>query len=144
MEDQLVQDCMTPDPITITSDTPVPEAHDLMTKNAIRHLPVVDDGKLVGIVTLGDLRRAEPSDASPLDDFELDYLLERTPVQRYMTPDPITIAPMTPITRAAQIMLMGKIGGLPVVESDKLVGIITDSDVFQLLVGYGTKLPEVT
>jgi CBS domain-containing protein len=144
MEDQLVQDCMTRDPITITSDTPVPEAHELMTKNAIRHLPVVDDGKLVGIVTLGDLRGAEPSDAAPLDDFELAYLLERTSVKRYMTPDPITITPTTTIARAAQIMLTRKIGGLPVVESGKLVGIITDSDVFQLLAGYGAKLPEVT
>ena len=122
MKRQLVRDWMTRDPITISSDTSLPEAHRLMTDHRVRRLPVVDHGKLVGLVTLGDVREAEPSDATVLSIFELHYLLAKLSVREFMTRDLITISPLTIVTRAAQIMLEHKIGGLPVVERGKLVG----------------------
>lgn len=134
MNDKLVRDWMTSDPITITGQTVLPEAHRLMKEHGIRRLPVVENGKLVGIVTLGDIREAEPSDATSLSIFELHYLLAKLPVSQFMTRDPITVTPLTPIGRAAQIMLENKIGGLPVVDRGKLVGIITESDIFRMLI----------
>jgi CBS domain-containing protein len=105
-----------------------------MMDHSIRRLPVVDDGRLVGIVTLGDIREAEASDATSLSIFELHYLLAKLRVSEFMTRDPITVSPAALIDRAAQIMLEHKIGGLPVVERGKLVGIITESDIFRMLV----------
>jgi acetoin utilization protein AcuB len=134
MQNQLVRDWMTRDPIAISSDTSLPEANRLMSEHAVRRLPVVDDGRLVGIVTWGDIREASASGAISLDVFELHSLLDRLPVRSFMTRNPITVKSMTTIARAAQIMLEHKIGGLPVVDHDKLVGIITESDIFRMLV----------
>ncbi len=129
-----VRDWMTPNPITIDIKTTLPEAHKLMKECHIRRLPVVDHGKVVGILTQGDIREASPSDATSLSIFELNYLLAKLNVEKIMTRDPITIAPTSTIREAAQIMLDHKIGGLPVIEGDKLVGIITESDIFRVLV----------
>jgi acetoin utilization protein AcuB len=134
MNTQLVKDWMTCDPVTITSQTTLPEAHRLMKEQSIRHLPVVDNGKLVGIVTRGDIRAAEPSDVTSLSVFELHYLLAKLSAKQFMTRDPVTVMPLTTIDHAAQIMLENKIGGLPVIERGKLVGIITESDIFRMLV----------
>ena len=134
MKEQLVQNWMTSDPITIASNATLPEAHRLMKENSIRRLPVVDNGKLVGIVTWGDIREAEASDAITLSVYELHTLLDKLQVGQIMTRNPITIRPTTSIARAAQIMLEHKIGGLPVVSHGKLVGIITESDIFRVLV----------
>jgi acetoin utilization protein AcuB len=134
MNPQLVKDWMTRNPISTNRDTSLPEASRLMTDNGIRHLPVVEHGKLVGIVTWGDIREASASDATSLTVFELAYLLKKLPVGKIMTPRPITVTPTTAISRAAQLMLEHKIGGLPVVEDEKLVGILTESDIFQMLV----------
>jgi acetoin utilization protein AcuB len=134
MNPQLVKDWMTRNPISTNRDTSLPEASRLMTDNGIRHLPVVEHGKLVGIVTWGDIREASASDATSLTVFELAYLLEKLPVGKIMTPRPITVTPTTTISRAAQLMMEHKIGGLPVVENGKLVGILTESDIFRMLV----------
>ncbi|MGB8647242.1 MAG: CBS domain-containing protein [Anaerolineae bacterium] len=134
MKKNLVRDWMTPNPITIDPKTTLPEAHKLMQQSHIRRLPVVDHGKLVGILTVGDTREASPSHATALSIFELNYLLARLTVDKIMTPDPIVVTPTTSIRQAALIMLEHKIGGLPVVEEDKLVGIITESDIFRVLV----------
>jgi CBS domain-containing protein len=134
MNKNLVGDWMTSDPVTITSKTKLPDAHKLMVERRIRRLPVVDNGKLVGIVTLGDVREAEPSDATSLSIYELNYLLAQLTVERIMTRHPITVTPETPLRVAAQIMLTQKIGGLPVVSQERLVGIITESDIFRVLV----------
>lgn len=135
MKKLLVGDWMTPDPITVDSDTTLPEAHRIMKENHIRRLPVVDDGRLVGIVTWGDIREASASDCTSLDVFELSYLLEALPVHHFMTRNLVTVTPITPIARAAQLMLEHKIGGLPVVDHrGRLVGIITESDIFRVLV----------
>ncbi len=134
MKKNLVRDWMTPRPITIDPRTTLPEAHKLMKQSQIRRLPVVDQGKVVGILTLGDVREASPSDATSLSIFELNFLLARLTVDHIMTRDPIVVSPTTTIRQAAQIMLEYKIGGLPVVDGDVLVGIITESDIFRVLV----------
>ena len=134
MYPQLVKEWMTRNPITIAEDTSLTEASRLMKDNDIRRLPVVEHGKLVGIVTWGDIREASASDATSLTVFELGYLLEKLQVDRFMTRHPITVTPTTTISRAAQLMLEHKIGGLPVVENGQLVGILTESDIFRMLV----------
>jgi acetoin utilization protein AcuB len=132
---QLVGNWMTPDPVTVTPETTLPTAHRLMKEKNIRRLPVVHKGKLVGIVTWGDIREASASDATSLDIFELHTLLDKLPVRQFMTRNPITVHTITTIARAAQLMMEHKIGGLPVVDQHhRLVGIITESDIFRMLV----------
>jgi CBS domain-containing protein len=125
---------MTRVPVTCTSRTTLPEAHKLLMEKRIRRLLVVDDGKLVGIITRGDIRGAEPSGATTLSVWELHYLLARLTIGEIMTRNPITVSPETPIYQAAKIMLDKKIAGLPVVEGHQVVGIITESDIFRLVV----------
>ena len=134
MKESLVRDWMTTNPITIEPHTTLPEAHKLMTERHIRRLPVVDAGKVVGILTLGDVREASPSGATSLSIFELNYLLAKLTVDKMMTRDPLTITSTATIREAARLMLTHKIAGLPVVEEGKLVGIITESDIFRVLV----------
>jgi len=137
MKTQQVQDWMTPNPITIEPDTVLGQANRLMKEHKIRRLPVVDHGKLVGIVTLGDLREASPSDATALSIFEIHYLLAKLTISDIMTRNPITVSPDTTIYDAAQLMLEHKIGGLPVVQEGKVVGVITESDIFRMVVQEG-------
>jgi len=135
MKQDLVKDWMTHNVITITPDTSLPEAHRLMQDHQIRRLPVVKNERLVGIVTLGDVREAEPSDATSLSIWELNYLLSRLKVETIMTRDPIMIYPDETIGQAAWLMLTNKISGLPVVDDKRrVVGIITESDIFRLVV----------
>ncbi|HEX7588356.1 MAG TPA: CBS domain-containing protein [Anaerolineae bacterium] len=134
---QLVKDWMTPDPITIDPHTTLPEAGRLMKECNIRRLPVIENGRLVGIATLGDIREASPSNATSLSIYELNYLLSRLTVDEIMTRDPISVEPDTSIDAAARLMLERKIGGLPVVDGGKVIGIITESDIFRLLVSEG-------
>jgi CBS domain-containing protein len=133
MQNKLVRDWMTPNPITIQPKTTLPEAHRLMSESHIRRLPVVQNGRLVGIVTLGDVREASPSDATSLSIYEMHYLLAKLTVESIMTREPLTISPQASIRQAAQLMLEHKIGGIPVVEGERLVGIITESDIFRVL-----------
>lgn len=131
MKKYLVKDLMTRDVQTITPDTSVTKAHRLMADHQIRRLPVVKNGRLVGIVTVGDIREAEPSGATTLTVQEINYLLYNLAVKKIMTRNPTTISPEDPIARAAGLMLEAKVSGLPVVDdSGKLVGIITESDIF--------------
>lgn len=135
MRKALVRDWMSRNVITVSPETPLPEAHRLMTEHKIRRLPVVKDGKVIGIVTRGDIRGAEASEATSLSIWELNYLLSRLRVEEIMTPHPITISPDATIGEAARLMLEHKISGLPVVdEGGTLVGIITESDIFRLVV----------
>ena len=93
MNEQKVKEWMTHDPITATSNTTLPQACRLMKENAVRHLPVVDSGKLVGIVTWEDIREASASEVMTLQIFELHYLLDRVKLRRIMTRNPIKAAP---------------------------------------------------
>ncbi|MBI1800617.1 MAG: CBS domain-containing protein [Chloroflexi bacterium] len=134
MNKNRVSDWMTPDPIVVGPKTKLMEAHRLMLDHNIRRLPVVENDQLIGIVTLGDIREAEPSDATALSIYELNYLLARLTLDKIMTRNPITVSPDTPMVDVARIMLQHKIGGLPVVADGHLLGIITESDIFRMLV----------
>jgi acetoin utilization protein AcuB len=127
---------MTPDPITIQPDTSLPEAHQLMVSEEIRRLPVVDEnGRLLGIVTLGDVRGAQPSPATSLSIWEMNYLMSNLIVERIMTPDPICVHADQTIGEVARIMLENRISGLPVIDHEgNLLGIITESDIFSMVV----------
>jgi acetoin utilization protein AcuB len=136
-------------PVTISPEASFFEARNLIHEKGIRHLPVVDkNGKLVGIVTDGDIREAAPSDATLLSVQELNYLLGKLKVSAFMTPKDklMTISPDALIEEAIQLMHDHKIGCLPVVEGDKLYGIFTETDALSHLVdifGYkekGTRL----
>ncbi|MGW8317640.1 MAG: CBS domain-containing protein [Candidatus Promineifilaceae bacterium] len=135
MKQLLIKDWMTPNVVTATPQTTLPEAHRLMKENRIRRLPVISDGQLVGIITRGDVRGAEPSEATSLSIWELNYLLAKLQIQEIMTRNPFTVSPEATISEAAQLMLDNKISGLPVVDdSGRVVGIITESDIFRLVV----------
>lgn len=135
MKTQLVKDWMTKDPVVVEPTTTVPEAHALMTRYRIRRLPVVQDGKLVGIVTLGDVRGAEPSEATSLSIFELNYLLAKLTLERIMTKPVATIRPDETVFDAARLMLQKKIGGLVVIdEAGGVIGVVTESDIFRMIV----------
>ena len=136
MKKEMVRDWMTQDVITVTPETILPEAHQLMMDEEIRRLPVVDDtGILVGIVTLGDVRGAQPSPATSLSIWELNYLLSSLTVEKIMTPQPMTISIEATIGEAARTMLEHRLSGLPVVKDDgTLAGIITESDIFSMVV----------
>jgi len=135
MKQEYVKDWMTRDVVTITSDTTLPDAHRLMDEKGIRRLPVLKEGRLVGIVTRGDVRGAEPSGATSLSIWELHYLLAKLTITEVMTRNPITISQDATIGEAAQVMLDSRISGLPVVDSGgKVVGIITESDIFRMVV----------
>jgi CBS domain-containing protein len=94
----------------------------------------MDGDELVGIVTRGDVRGAEPSEATTLSIFEINYLLTRFPVKKIMTTDVIAIGLDEPIGKAASLMIENKISGLPVMDGEKVVGIITESDIFRMVV----------
>jgi acetoin utilization protein AcuB len=135
MKNELVRDWMTADVITATPNTTLPEADRLIIDNMIRRLPVIQDGKLVGICTYGDIREARPSPATSLSIWELNYLLSQLTIGELMTPNPITIKPEDTISEAARVMLKNTVSGLPVVNAQgQLVGIITESDIFRMVV----------
>lgn len=121
---------MTRNLITVDKDASMIEAIDMLKKHKIRRMPVMKGSKLVGIISDRDLRSAMASPATSLNLWEVHYLLDRIKVKELMTKDVITISPQATIEEAAQIMRDKKIGGLPVLENDKLVGIITETDIF--------------
>jgi CBS domain-containing protein len=131
----LVRDWMASPVQIVHTDTPVSDAYNIMMQRGIRRLPVVENGRLVGIVTLGDLREARPSPATSLSIYELNYLLAKLTVGQVMTHNPFTVTPNTPVIVAARTMLTRKVGGLPVVdEEQRPIGIITESDIFRMLI----------
>ena len=130
-----VKDRMTPDPICGHPEMSVIDAQELMKTNGFRHLPILDESsRLVGLITFRSLLTALPSDVSNFSRFEISYTLAKIKVQTVMVKDIITIEPDTPIEIAARIMADERIGCLPVQEEGKLVGIITDNDLFNIMV----------
>lgn len=131
-----VRDRMTPNPVTITTDTNLKDALEIVRLNAFRHLPVIDpEGKLVGIVTEKDLVYAAPtSSTTAMSIFEVNYVLSRMTAGRVMRTPVITVGPDLPVEEAARVMIDHQIGCLPVVEGDRLLGIISDTDIFRVFV----------
>jgi acetoin utilization protein AcuB len=131
----LVRDRMTPDPICGNPDMPVTEVQELMRQKKFRHLPITsEDGKLIGLVTQRSLLKALPSDVSGFSRFEISYILAKIKAKDVMTKDVITIDEDMAIEEAARIMADCKIGCLPVCDGEKMVGIITDNDLFAVMV----------
>ncbi len=127
-----VKDWMVRDPVSIGPKASVAEAEALLEARRIRHLPVMDGDRLVGMITDRDVRlasmprpRKEPN--------HRDALLELIRVEQVMTPDPVTASPDTPIAEAARLMLEHRYGGLPVVADGRLVGMITQGDLLKAL-----------
>jgi acetoin utilization protein AcuB len=129
----LVKERMSRQPILAAPDLPVGEALNQMKREHIRRMPVVDQhGKLIGIVSDKDLLQASPSPATSLSVWEITYLLSKLTVSEVMTKQVITVTEDTPVEDAARIMVDNKIGGLPVMRGDKIVGIITETDLFKI------------
>jgi acetoin utilization protein AcuB len=124
---------MTKNPVTADSETLVLDAQKIMKEHNIRRLPIVDKGKLVGIVTQHDLLEASPSPATSLSVHELNYLLSKMKVKDIMKKNPVTVPPDTPFEDALRIGQEKKIGSFPVVDKGKLVGIATESDIVRFL-----------
>ncbi|HRJ56293.1 MAG TPA: CBS and ACT domain-containing protein [Anaerolineales bacterium] len=133
--------------ITVTPDTAVHDALAMFRKEHIRRAPVVKDGKLLGIVSESDLLNASPSPVTSLSVWEMNYLMSKVTVKNVMSKKVKTIDVNTPIEEAARIMADSKIGGMPVTRAGKLVGIITETDLFKIfleLMGARTKALRVT
>lgn len=129
----LVGERMSKPVITVRPDTSMPEALDMMRKEHIRRLPVVNQrGELIGIVTETDLLKASPSEATSLSIYEVTYLLSKLTVDRIMTRKVITTTEDTPLEEAALIMTDNNFSGLPVMRDKELVGIITESNLFRI------------
>jgi CBS domain-containing protein len=128
-----VQDWMREHPVTIDPDATLSAAQELMLENEVRRLPVVERGELVGIITNSDILRQIPANVEEVDDDTRLLLTQRT-VREVMTYSPMTINPSATIQEAAERMLEYQISGLPVVRNGKVVGIITESDIFRLVV----------
>ncbi len=122
---------MTANPYTVSPDTTIADAVELMRNKNIRRVPVVKNGKLVGIITEKKLLEVSPSPATSLSVFEINYLLSKTKIETVMTKELVTVSPDSLLEEAAIKMRDNDVGGLPVVENGKLVGIITESDIFQ-------------
>lgn len=134
MHNYRIAEWMSTPPLVVPPTLALAAAQHLMEERHVRRLPVVEDGRLVGIVTWGDLRSAWPSAATTLSVYEWRALLEQATIAECMTRDPITVGPDTNVLDAAQTMLRCKIGGLPVVADGRVVGMITESDLLRLLI----------
>lgn len=139
-----VKDRMTVDVKTVGPDTSITEAFRIMKENNIRRLPVIKDQELIGIVTLSDLNQASPSAATSLSIHELNYILAKTKIKDILPRNQqvITIKSNNYIETAAKIMRQHRISGLPVIDEGQLVGIVTETDIFDALIDIlGVKQP---
>jgi acetoin utilization protein AcuB len=131
-----VKERMTTGVITVNLDTSVTEAFRLMKENNIRRLPVMDANEVIGIVTMADLNQASPSAATSLSIHELNYLLAKTKIKDILPKKQqlFTVSSDSYIETAAKIMRKNRISSLPVIDDGKLVGIVTETDIFGALI----------
>lgn len=129
-----VRDVMTEKVVTVSPNSSIGDAIALMREGEFRRLPVVEDGKLVGIVTDRDLRQATNSPLVLREKWYSDFILEAIKVKACMTADPITVTPDATVLEAVRLMRDRKFGGLPVVEGDRVVGVITITDALDYLI----------
>lgn len=130
-----VRDWMNQPPICVSETMVLPEARRLMRDRRVRRLPVLGaDGELVGIVTEGDINRISDSQVHDVREYNLYHRAADLPVRDFMTRDVVTVSPDDTVITVAQILLRYRIGGVPVVEHGHVVGVITESDLFRLMV----------
>lgn len=130
-----VRDVMQPSVTSITPATPRAEIERRMSERGIHHLPVLEDGAIVGMISYGDVRRARASDVSRLSVYEPLSESSEAAARAMMSRAVINIAATAPLSRAAWLMLKHKIGGLPVLRGGRLIGIITSSDILRQVAG---------
>src|SRR5262249_45883087 len=138
---EYVRDLMTPAPLAISPDTSVDKAYRVMQDHRIGHLPVCEDGRLVGLISERDLRLVLPSPATSLAAHEVHYLLARLTVAEIMSRFPATIGPDRVVTEAASRMLSHQVHALPVTENRRLVGILTRTDLLYAFIRSHTAQP---
>lgn len=130
-----VRDWMSQPPICVSDSTTLPEARRLMRMRRVRRLPVLDsDGRLVGIVTEGDINRISDSHIHDMRQYNLYHRVADLPLRDFMTRNVITVGPDEPVIAVAQLLLRHRIGGVPVVEEGRVIGVITESDLFRRMV----------
>ena len=135
-----VKDFMTRRVVYISPDTTIAQAAEMMREQGLHRLPVIENDRLVGLVTEGTIAEASPSKATSLSIYEMNYLLNKTKVGDVMIRDVFTISPFASLEDATYLMLKHKVGILPVLENGQLYGVITDRDIFKaflLVAGYG-------
>lgn len=135
-----VKDFMTRKVVYISPDTTIAHAADIMRDQKLHRLPVIENDKLVGLVTEGTIAEASPSKATSLSIYEMNYLLNKTKVKDVMIHDVITVSKYDSLEDATYLMLKNKIGILPVVDNEQVYGVITDRDIFKAFLevsGYG-------
>lgn len=135
-----VKDFMTRKVVYISPDTTIAHAADLMREQDLHRLPVIENDKLVGLVTEGTIAEASPSKATSLSIYEMNYLLNKTKVKDVMIKDVITVSAYASLEDATYLMYKNKVGILPVVDNNQLYGVITDRDIFAAFLqvsGYG-------
>ncbi len=131
----LVANWMSKNVITVNEDDSMQDAMKLMKQHTIRMLPVLKGGKLVGVLTDRDLKRASASDATTLDVHEMLYLISKIKVASIMSKNPISVSPDLTVEETAEVLLANKISGAPVVDAaGKVVGTITQTDLFRVLI----------
>ncbi len=128
-----VSDRMTRDAITVQADDPIRVAVDLVDQKRLRRFPVMKDGDLVGIVTGRDLRDATASSVVLTEKKYHDFLLDTVKIESIMSANPRTVSPQSDLKDAARLILEIKVGGLPVLQDGRLVGIITETDLISTL-----------
>jgi CBS domain-containing protein len=136
MPESLVHEYMTRDPVTLGEEALLRDAVELVMVRRIRHIPIVGpEGQLVGIITDRDVKRSLPSQLSAIASEEYEIIMDGTPVSRVMTREPHTVGTSTRVIEAVEKLLSAKVGGLPVTEGDKLVGIFTERDALRGYLG---------
>ncbi|MGA3176529.1 MAG: CBS domain-containing protein [Candidatus Acidiferrum sp.] len=128
-----VRDIMCQPPITVDPSTFLLDAALMLRAGAVRHLLVVEDGRLVGLLTDRDIQRCAPSRLVPISEEGYNAVFEGTTVSRVMTREPLTVSPDTPLETAIGMMQQSRFGCLPVVENELVVGILTRSDLVDAL-----------
>jgi CBS domain-containing protein len=128
-----VRDIMMPEVTTLGRNDSLQLAKDIVTLGRVRHFPVLDDGKVVGVVSQRDLYRASLGSVMKYGEKAQRAFLEGIAVKEVMSGPPITIAPHASVQEAARLMMEKKIGCLPVLEGSKLVGIVTETDMLKLV-----------
>jgi CBS domain-containing protein len=134
MQHIYVRDVMRSPVLTIAPHTRLPAIKLVMRQSQVHRLPVVDGGKLVGIITLGDVRNAFPSDIAFVGMFEQTHVLDKVTAQDIMRTDVVTTTPGATLVEAARLLLSYKLNGLPVLNGTSLVGIITKSDLCRAMI----------
>lgn len=130
-----VGDIMSRPVVCVDSQSTLPEAYELMREHGVRRLPVLKEQRLAGIITLGDVRGALPSEVTTLNRAELSFLMEQVKVERVMRHPVITVRPDSKLADAARLMIQHRISGLPVLSTEGIViGLVTESDIFRILI----------